>query len=186
MIPSGTAVTGAFGFSANLTAVTATELKEVVSLPGLATNDLTDDLVNFGNAVAVGDPDPACTGRALAPTAPARAGLHLPVGVGRRRHRRYRRGHPAAQRQPRGIRHPRGQGRRGDRRLRDLGLHGAMTLMAPADVMSTGAAGLSILALKGHADGRGGAPGPPAFRVTVYRHRPGFGRVTVRERNVRA
>ena len=86
VIPSGTTVTGAFGFSANITAapaVAGTELKEVVSLPGLATNDLTDELVNFGNAVAVGDPDPACTGRALAPTAPAgRVCVYLSASVG--------------------------------------------------------------------------------------------------------
>lgn len=83
VIPSGTTVTGAFGFSANLATVTATELKQVVSLPGLAGNDLTDELVNFGNAVAVGDPDPACTGRALAPTAPAgRVCIYLSASVG--------------------------------------------------------------------------------------------------------
>ena len=87
-IPSGTTVTGAFGFSANVTpaatgGITATDLKQVVSLPGLAANDLTDELVNFGNAVAVGDPDPACTGRVLAPTAPAgRVCLYLSASVG--------------------------------------------------------------------------------------------------------
>ena len=83
VIPSGTTVTGAFGFSANVTGGTATELKEVVSLPGLAANDLTDELVNFGNAVAVGDPDPACAGRALAPSAPAgRVCVYLSASVG--------------------------------------------------------------------------------------------------------
>ncbi len=83
VIPSGTTVTGAFGFSANVSGGTATELKEVVSLPGLAGNDLTDEAVNFGNAVAVGDPDPACAGRALAPTAPAgRVCIYLSASVG--------------------------------------------------------------------------------------------------------
>jgi len=87
-IPSGTTVTGAFGFSANITPlssgdITNAELKQVVSLPGMATNDLTDDNVNFGSAVAVGDPDPACTGRAMAPTAPpGRVCLYLSASVG--------------------------------------------------------------------------------------------------------
>ena len=82
-IPSGTTVTGAFGLSANVIGATSVDLRQVVSLPGLATTDLTSATVNFGNAVAVGDADPSCTGTAAAPTAPAgRVCLYLSASVG--------------------------------------------------------------------------------------------------------
>ena len=82
-IPAGTTVTGAFGLSANVIGATGVDLRQVVSLPGLATTDLTSATVNFGNAVAVGDPDASCTGTAAAPTAPAgRVCLYLSASVG--------------------------------------------------------------------------------------------------------
>lgn len=83
-IPSGTTVSGAFGLSANIIGgATQVDLRQVVSLPGLATTDLTSATVNFGNAAAVGDPDPSCTGTAAAPTAPpGRVCLYLSASVG--------------------------------------------------------------------------------------------------------
>lgn len=82
-IPAGTTVTGAFGLSANVIGATGVDLRQVVSLPGVATTDLTSATVNFGNAVAVGDADPSCTGTALQPTAPpGRVCLYLSASVG--------------------------------------------------------------------------------------------------------
>ena len=87
-IPSGVTVTGAFGIGSNVTvAVTVTEnpppalpttattamtsdIRQVVQLPGPAPADLSDATVNFANAGAA-DADPACSGTATAPTAPA-------------------------------------------------------------------------------------------------------------------
>lgn len=94
-IPSGVTVTGAFGIGSNVTvAVTTaivpppmpdtnttptnatsttamtTDIRQVVELPGPAPADLSDATVNFANAGA-GDTDPACSGTAAAPTAPA-------------------------------------------------------------------------------------------------------------------
>lgn len=55
----------------------------MVGLPGLAASDLTDATVNFAAAAAVGDADPACTGTAVAPTAPAgKVCLYLSASVG--------------------------------------------------------------------------------------------------------
>ena len=73
-IPSGTTVTGAFGFAENVTGLAGTpgiDLQQVVQLPGLAPSDLTDATVNFANAAGVTDADATCTGTTLAPTAPA-------------------------------------------------------------------------------------------------------------------
>ena len=89
VIPSGTTVTGAFGIGSNVTvAVTTTidppvppttatsttamtsDIRQVVQLPGPAPADLSDATVNFANAGAA-DADPACSGTASAPTAPA-------------------------------------------------------------------------------------------------------------------
>lgn len=82
-IPSGATVTGAFGLSANVIGATGVDLRQVVSLPGVATTDLTSATVNFGNAVAVGDADPLCTGTAAAPIAPpGRVCLYLSASVG--------------------------------------------------------------------------------------------------------
>jgi len=82
-IPSGTTVSGAFGLSANITGAATVDLRQVVSLPGLATSDLTSAAVNFGNAAAVGDADPGCAGSATAPTAPpGRVCLYLAASVG--------------------------------------------------------------------------------------------------------
>lgn len=85
-IPSGTTVTGAFGVSASFAtgATTPTaEIKQTVSLPGVAANDLTDDVVNFAPANAVNDGDAACTGSTTAPTAPpGRVCLYLSASVG--------------------------------------------------------------------------------------------------------
>jgi hypothetical protein len=86
-IPSGLTVTGAFGIGSNVTvAVTTTidppptnatsttemtsDIRQVVQLPGPAPADLSDATVNFANAGAA-DADPACSGSAVAPTAPA-------------------------------------------------------------------------------------------------------------------
>ena len=93
-IPSGVTVTGAFGIGSNVTvAVTTTivqppgadastptaatsaaamtsDIRQVVQLPGPAPADLSDATVNFANAGAA-DADPACSGTATAPTAPA-------------------------------------------------------------------------------------------------------------------
>jgi hypothetical protein len=86
-IPSGTTVTGAFGIGANVTAAVtvsvdpspptataatavASDLRQVVQLPGPAPADLSDATVNFANA-GTADADPSCTGTAAAPTAPA-------------------------------------------------------------------------------------------------------------------
>jgi len=93
-IPSGVTVTGAFGIGSNVTAAvtvsivppsmpdnstptaaTATtamtsDIRQVVQLPGPAPADLSDATVNFANAGAA-DADPACSGTATAPTAPA-------------------------------------------------------------------------------------------------------------------
>ena len=93
-IPSGVTVTGAFGIGSNVTvAVTTTivqppgadastptaatsvaamtsDIRQVVQLPGPAPADLSDATVNFANAGAA-DADPACSGTAAAPTAPA-------------------------------------------------------------------------------------------------------------------
>jgi hypothetical protein len=86
-IPSGTTVTGAFGIGANVTAAVtvsivpapttataatavASDLRQVVQLPGPASADLSDATVNFANA-GTADADPSCTGTAAAPTAPA-------------------------------------------------------------------------------------------------------------------
>ncbi|MDX6631944.1 MAG: hypothetical protein QOH00_4190, partial [Gaiellales bacterium] len=90
----GLTVTGAFGIGSNVTvAVTTTidppsapdtstptnatstaamtsDIRQVVQLPGLAPADLSDANVNFANPGAV-DADPACSGTATAPTAPA-------------------------------------------------------------------------------------------------------------------
>ncbi len=82
-IPSGTTVSGAFGLSANIATASSVNLRQVVSLPGLAGSDLTDATVNFAAAAAVGDADPSCTGTALAPAAPAgRVCLYLSASVG--------------------------------------------------------------------------------------------------------
>jgi hypothetical protein len=72
-IPSGATVTGAFGIAGVSAAATATsnDLEQVVTLPGTATSDLTNGIVNFGTNAAAGDSDAACTGNALAPSAPA-------------------------------------------------------------------------------------------------------------------
>ena len=86
-IPSGTTVRGAFGVGANVTAtVTVTEdpppltsgptattalasdIRQVVSLPGPAPADLSDATVNSANGA---DADASCSGTAAAPTAPA-------------------------------------------------------------------------------------------------------------------
>jgi hypothetical protein len=69
-IPSGITVTGAFGISSNV-AGAANDLREVVDLPGLAPADLSDETVNFANAVGPIDVDLSCTGNPNAPTAPA-------------------------------------------------------------------------------------------------------------------
>lgn len=82
-IPSGITVSGAFGLSANIGGAATVDLRQVVSLPGLAASDLTDATVNFAAAAAVGDADPACTGTALAPSAPAgKVCLYLSASVG--------------------------------------------------------------------------------------------------------
>lgn len=83
VIPAGTTVSGAFGLSANVIAATGVDLRQVVSLPGLASSDITSATVNFGSAAGVGDADPSCTGSAVAPTAPAgRVCLYLSASVG--------------------------------------------------------------------------------------------------------
>ena len=101
-IPSGTTVTGAFGVGSNVTAAvtvtvvdpdpiydaTATaataltsDIRQVVQLPGMATNDLSNASVNFASGGA--DADPSCTGTAAAPTAPAgKVCLYLTSGAG--------------------------------------------------------------------------------------------------------
>lgn len=82
-IPSGTTVTGAFGLSANFITTTGADLRQVVSLPGLASADLTDATVNFATAAAVMDADPACVGTAQVPSAPAgKVCLYLSSFVG--------------------------------------------------------------------------------------------------------
>lgn len=82
-IPSGITVSGAFGLSANIAGVATVDLRQVVSLPGLATSELTDATVNFAAAAAAGDADPSCVGTALAPSAPAgRVCLYLSASVG--------------------------------------------------------------------------------------------------------
>src|SRR3954471_4295999 len=93
-IPSGTTVTGAFGIGSNVTTTvtvaivpppapdpnstptTATsttamtsDIRQVVQLPGMAPADLSNGTVNF--AAGGADADPACSGTATAPTAPA-------------------------------------------------------------------------------------------------------------------
>ena len=101
-IPSGVTVTGAFGIGSNVTAAvtvsidpqtlppttdTATttmtsDIRQVVQLPGPAPADLSDATVNFANAGAA-DADPACSGTATAPTAPAgKVCLYLSSGAG--------------------------------------------------------------------------------------------------------
>jgi hypothetical protein len=72
-IPSGVTVTGAFGIAGVSAAATATsnDLEQVVSLPGTATSDLTNEIVNFASNPAATDSDATCTGNALAPSAPA-------------------------------------------------------------------------------------------------------------------
>ena len=76
-------VTGAFGLSANVIGATGVDLRQVVSLPGRATTDLTSATVNFGNAVAVGDADASCTGTVgRAGGAPGRVCLYLSASVG--------------------------------------------------------------------------------------------------------
>lgn len=106
-IPSGLTVTGAFGIGSNVTvAVTTTieppsapdpnttptnatsstamtsDIRQVVQLPGPAPADLSDANVNFANPGAV-DADPACSGTAAAPTAPAgKVCLYLTSSVG--------------------------------------------------------------------------------------------------------
>jgi hypothetical protein len=100
-IPSGLTVTGAFGIGSNVTvAVTTTieppiamtnatsstamtsDIRQVVQLPGLAPADLSDGTVNFANP-GTEDADPACSGTATAPTAPAgKVCLYLTSAVG--------------------------------------------------------------------------------------------------------
>ena len=101
-IPSGVTVTGAFGVGSNVTtAVTTTidsppppsttytsttamasDIRQVVQLPGPAPADLSDATVNFAN-VGAADTDPSCTGTAAAPTAPAgKVCLYLSAGAG--------------------------------------------------------------------------------------------------------
>jgi hypothetical protein len=58
-------------------------MAQVVSLPGTASTDLTDATVNFAPAASASDGDPACTGNAGAPTAPAgKVCLYLAVAAG--------------------------------------------------------------------------------------------------------
>jgi hypothetical protein len=92
-IPSGTTVTGAFGIGSNVTTTVTTtvvdpedttpmtpptatsttamtsDIRQVVQLPGMAPADLSNGTVNF--AAGGADADPACSGTATAPTAPA-------------------------------------------------------------------------------------------------------------------
>jgi hypothetical protein len=72
-IPSGATVSGAFGIANTVVDPTATgnDLQEVVSLPGSAPSDLTNETVNFAPSGAATDADAACAGNAAAPTAPA-------------------------------------------------------------------------------------------------------------------
>jgi hypothetical protein len=76
-IPSGVTVTGAFGVGSNVTVtatpavVMANDVLQVVQLPGPAAGDLGSASVNFAPAPGAADADPACTGTATAPSAPA-------------------------------------------------------------------------------------------------------------------
>jgi len=82
-IPSGTTVTGAFGFSQNFTGATSADVVQVVSLPGVASSDLSDATVNFASAAGAGDTDATCTGTSAAPTAPAgKVCLYLTARIG--------------------------------------------------------------------------------------------------------
>jgi hypothetical protein len=72
-IPSGATVTGAFGIASTVTAAAATgnDLQQVVSLPGSAPSDLTNETINFAPSGIATDSDAGCAGNAAAPTAPA-------------------------------------------------------------------------------------------------------------------
>jgi len=71
-IPSGTTVIGAFGISSRVPVGGGgpNDVREVVSLPGLASADLTDATVNFANAAGAADADGTCAGSAATPSAP--------------------------------------------------------------------------------------------------------------------
>jgi hypothetical protein len=82
-IPAGTTVTGAFGLQHFTNAGTQDHLRQVISLPGTASANLSTANVNFANAAGVTDADPACNGTAAAPTAPAgKVCLYLTAGAG--------------------------------------------------------------------------------------------------------
>ena len=71
-IPSGTTVIGAFGISSRVPVGGGgpNDVREVVSLSGLASADLTDATVNFANAAGAADADGTCAGSAATPSAP--------------------------------------------------------------------------------------------------------------------
>jgi hypothetical protein len=71
-VPSGATVTGAFGIEGASAAATATsnDLEQVVSLPGMAAGDLSNEAVNFASNAAATDGDATCTGNVLVPSAP--------------------------------------------------------------------------------------------------------------------
>jgi hypothetical protein len=76
-IPSGVTVTGAFGFSSNVSVTTtpaatmANDVTQVVQLPGAAPADLSSETINFASAAGAADADAACSGTPAAPSAPA-------------------------------------------------------------------------------------------------------------------
>ena len=84
-IPSGATVSGAFGIASTVmdAAATGNDLEQVVSLPGTAPSDLTNETINFGPNTAAIDGDPACAGNAAVPTAPAgKVCLYLTAALG--------------------------------------------------------------------------------------------------------
>lgn len=72
-IPSGTTVTGPWRYDDTSTTSQTIDDRELFMLTGTAPTALTDSTVNFAPSLdyPVGDADPACTGTAEAPTAPA-------------------------------------------------------------------------------------------------------------------
>jgi hypothetical protein len=72
-IPSGATVSGAFGLANTVAdpAATGNDLEQVVTLPGSAPSDLTNETINFGPNTSATDADASCAGNAAAPTAPA-------------------------------------------------------------------------------------------------------------------
>lgn len=82
-IPSGTTVTGPLGIAVSAGGASSMDIKEAISLGGIAPVALTDATVNFASAAGVTDADPACTGSASNPTAPAgKVCLYFGLGQG--------------------------------------------------------------------------------------------------------